>query len=609
MSPRRIFSLALTLALVLCAALPPLPVQAATITVNSADDTDDGACNALHCSLREAILAANILSGADTIVFAIPGSGVHSIQPTTPLPTLTDDAGLLIDGYSQPGSAFASVSSPAVITIELDGSLLPVSTLSVGIGITSSHNGVRGLAINRFPSHGIAITELSGADVASFNYIVGNYIGTDPSGTLDRGNGLDGVYIGNGASSNWVGGDLPGDRNVLSGNGWDGVSLWGEYTELNHIEGNYIGTNAAGDAAISNHYDGVYIYGKSHDNVVGRGNTGGAGNLLSGNERNGVRVYGAGSDNNLVAGNWIGINAAGTDAIPNGVYGVDVSSGPHNTLIGGLESARHNVISGNPSGGVHIYEIGTTQTRVVGNIIGADPTGYFAIPNSGAGIWLSQTTTGNVIGDCADSGYVNLISGNNGYGIGIVGGSVAENVIACNIIGLRVDIQVALPNTDDGIRIGLAALNNWIGPKNLISGNGGDGVDVLTSTSDYNTITGNLITRNAGLGINLNGVGNDNAPAPVIYDAVYSPATVSGAACPFCIVEVFGSSVPDGEGEVYLGKVTAGPAGDWDLSLTELRVNLPYLTATATDAGSNTSQFSALFFGPFEFGYLPAVLR
>ena len=72
-------------------------------SVNSTDDLDDGICDGTHCSLREAILAANASVGLDTISFDIPGIGPHTIQPGSALPTITDP--LVIDGYSQPGSA------------------------------------------------------------------------------------------------------------------------------------------------------------------------------------------------------------------------------------------------------------------------------------------------------------------------------------------------------------------------------------------------------------------------------------------------------------------------------------------------------------------------
>ena len=77
-----------------------------TWVVNTSDDINDGLCDDIHCSLREAILNANFLTGTDNIHFNIPGTGPHTIQPASPLPEITDP--VVIDGYTQPGAAPAS---------------------------------------------------------------------------------------------------------------------------------------------------------------------------------------------------------------------------------------------------------------------------------------------------------------------------------------------------------------------------------------------------------------------------------------------------------------------------------------------------------------------
>jgi CSLREA domain-containing protein len=87
------------LAAVLCL-LAPGVLSAVTFTVNTTNDLDDGVCNAAHCSLREAIFAANSTGGLDTIRFII-GVGARTIQPGSALPTIT--APVILDGTSQPG--------------------------------------------------------------------------------------------------------------------------------------------------------------------------------------------------------------------------------------------------------------------------------------------------------------------------------------------------------------------------------------------------------------------------------------------------------------------------------------------------------------------------
>jgi len=121
MRRKRLWTMALMLALVL-ALWPPMahPTKAATYTVDTVVDENDGSCSDGDCSLRDAIILANN-SGSDTINFNISGcGGVCTIQPTSALPTLTD-GGTTIDGYSQPGAAEATDTTLATLLIEVDG--------------------------------------------------------------------------------------------------------------------------------------------------------------------------------------------------------------------------------------------------------------------------------------------------------------------------------------------------------------------------------------------------------------------------------------------------------------------------------------------------------
>ena len=91
-----------------------------TFTVNSTDDGDDGTCNAIHCSLREAINAANTSNGFDAIEFNIPGPGPHTIQPVLNLPSITDP--VVIDGG---GQRFQVGVAPEEALAERAGAALP----------------------------------------------------------------------------------------------------------------------------------------------------------------------------------------------------------------------------------------------------------------------------------------------------------------------------------------------------------------------------------------------------------------------------------------------------------------------------------------------------
>lgn len=141
-----------------------------TFTVHSSDDATDGACDLVHCSLREAIIAANGNPGADTIAFDISGPPPHTIQPTSELPAATDP--VTIDGTTQ--SRYVGN-----LIVELDGSA--VEAYAAGLRINEGST-VRGLVINRF-STGITLDGDGGS------VIEGNFIGTDVTGTIDLGNG------------------------------------------------------------------------------------------------------------------------------------------------------------------------------------------------------------------------------------------------------------------------------------------------------------------------------------------------------------------------------------------------------------------------------------
>jgi CSLREA domain-containing protein len=188
----------------------PTPTQQPSLIVNTTDDTVDGTCDSTHCSLLEAVNAANINSGPDTITFNIPssdqgcdGAGVCTIRPTSFSVYLSDD-GTTIDGYSQSGASpnINPVGQPinAVLKIVLDGFLLP-ECCPAGLDIRSSNNVVRGLVIQRFYT-GIDVVDADG------NRFEGNFIGTDVHGTTALGNRCSGILL-SGRPTTWLAGAIP----------------------------------------------------------------------------------------------------------------------------------------------------------------------------------------------------------------------------------------------------------------------------------------------------------------------------------------------------------------------------------------------------------------
>src|SRR3989442_11170628 len=104
---------------------PTAFAAAKTFTVDTTGDGADanvgnGVCAtaAGKCSLRAAIEEANANAGKDTINFNIPGSGVKTISPGSPLPNITES--VIIDGYSQPGASENTLANGdnAVLLIE-----------------------------------------------------------------------------------------------------------------------------------------------------------------------------------------------------------------------------------------------------------------------------------------------------------------------------------------------------------------------------------------------------------------------------------------------------------------------------------------------------------
>ncbi len=213
--------------------------------------------------------------------------------------------------------------------------------------------------------------------------------------------------------------------------------------------------------------------------------------------------------------------------------------------------------------------------------IGVNAGGDQAPGNGLDGILLANGATGALIQH-------NVISGNHGNGIRMFGNSTNGNIIRHNFIGSTADGLAPLPNYRNGIRLHAGAHDTTIGPGNVIVYNGRNGVAIDDADNQRNTITQNHISQNDGKGIYLGNNANAGIQAPVITKT--SATTVQGLACTGCQVEVF-SDLED-EGAVFEGTVTAGTNGSWTFH-KPAGLDGPFVTAVATDAGGNSSSFSA----------------
>jgi len=450
-----------------------------------------------------------------------------------------------------------------------------------------------GNAISGNPTVGISVSGTSTSD----NTITGNYCGTNPAGTAAIPNGYSGVSLYGGTVDNKVG---PG--NVLSGNANQGVLLIDAGTTDNTVHGNLIGVNASGTAAIPNGWAGVQIAEGASGNLIG-GTTAAHRNVISGNNNQGVILNGANTTGNQVKGNYIGLNAAGTVALGNVWPGVELFSGAWSNTIGGLEASAGNVISANGFRGVSITGAGTRSNVFTGNLVGLNAAGSAAIPNAGPGFAIFDGAPDNVIG--ATAGGRNFIAGNNGPGISISQTGTNGTVITGNSIGVS-PTGTMMANANDGVEIFGGALGTQVGgtlpgSANLIRGNTGHGVAVYESTTRTTRISGNAITGNGGLGIELNGGANNAQAAPMLTTAALGNGTtvtgsLSSTASTVFRIEFFTNSAADGEGASFIGTLngTTGTGGSYTINTT-LPAAVPagwFITATATNPAGNTSEFS-----------------
>lgn len=478
-----------------------LTAPSATFTVTTNSSSGFG-------SLRDAITQANSSPGPDTINFAI-GSGLQTISLLSPLPAITE--AVTIDGTTQPGFSGAPL-------IVLNG--ISAGTTARGLQINAANCLIEGLVINGFAKTGLFI----GGAGSSGNQVQGCYIGTNAAGTAAVSNGtvsgtfdVDGLDLVSGANNNIIGGTTAAARNLISGNftsNGDGIFIGYPGSNNNLIQGNYLGTNAAGTAAIANGFAGLEIATDvspgPQGNVIG-GTTAGSGNIASGNSQVGIGIFNADSDNNLVQGNFIGTDVAGTASVPNGIAGAEIGNPPgggisgKNNLIGGTTPSARNIISGNFNNGVWIRDAGTTNNLVQGNYIGTTSTGMTALPNTLRGVELAYGAQANTIGGVVASAR-NILSGNGDTGISIFNPGTNSNVVQGNYIGLDLTGLASVAVAKAPLTTGEAASNSNRSSHPKFGGSPNEGFS-QTPNLPTRTLSLNLVSASpSSVGNSSNGV-------------------------------------------------------------------------------------------------------
>jgi hypothetical protein len=531
-----------------------------TVTVaglsNSFLDGDYQVTAVTASSFSYALAHADLSSTADAGTASDPSW--FTIAPSSALPAITDP--IIINGYKQPGASLntLAVGDNAVLKIDLDGSLAGGTG---GLILTASNCTVTGMDITNFYVSGDSYAAIG---AASNETIVGNFLGTDITGSIAEANNV-GIGNGNNTVNLTIGGTDPAQRNIISGNdlGMD-VRAPGST-----VQGNYIGTDHTGTKALGNQQDGI-LYRVSDIQIGGAAS--GAGNVISANGQNGILTAGSPEATGIVIqGNFIGTNATGTAGLGNGLaapngfgvgdginvegdlasilgnvisangyglvcgrsgtvvqgnfIGTDVTGKTTqgtdggslgNTqdgvwaldpaLIGGTTVAERNVISGNGTG----IDVRGNNVVIQGNYIGTDITGTHALGNDGGSSNFNGADAGGIELFGAGTTVVgNLISG-NGFGMDIRGGDGSGTVIQGNLIGTDYTGTQPLGNAE-GIVFQSGGSNYTIGgltagAGNVISGNTGDGINM----ADYgppeqtgNVIEGNFIGTNAAGATNL----------------------------------------------------------------------------------------------------------
>jgi hypothetical protein len=262
---------------------------------------------------------------------------------------------------------------------------------------------------------------------------------------------------------------------------------------------------------------------------------------------------------NIIQGNFIGADATGTNAVRNLGDGIVVNSGTN--LIGGLNAASANVISGNAGNGIVLASVNARNNTIQRNLIGLALGGTVPLGNGQNGIALSNQASGNLIG--GNSSGANQIAFNGSNGVVLlpdagVGNAILGNSIRSNTaLGIDLGGDGPTPNHGSGT---ISGPNQFQNSPMLAD---------VTSLSGVTTITGTL----------------NSTPNQVFH------------------LEFFLNDAADpsgfGEGKTFLGaldqRVLGDGNGDFAVPFQVPATSSQFISATATDPNDNTSEFSASF--------------
>ncbi len=299
----------------------------------------------------------------------------------------------------------------------------------LGTGIDLTTGSSRNLLANNLiaaKNEGITIRGPS-----SDNRIEGNLIGTDITGTVDRGNSTWGIGVFDNVSGTLIGGAAPSLRNVISGNDGAGITLTRAAGTV--VRGNLIGTDGTGTSDRPNGGPGVSLGQTTGLTLI-------TDNVISGNDGPGISGGATAGGSLHIESNLIGTNEEGTAAVPNGGDGIEASHLGGEAVIGGESESQRNVISGNLGDGLSTL---VDRIAVLNNYIGTNKDGDEALGNGGYGI-SAGGDVGTAIGK---PGAGNVISANSRAGVFLRGDGAA---VQANLIGTDANGQTKLANGESG---------------------------------------------------------------------------------------------------------------------------------------------------------------
>ena len=531
---------------------------AETVTVNNLDIDIDGDTSSIaalianpgpfgELTLGEAIQAANNTPGNDTITFSVSGS----IDLDTIFDSLSDNAGVTIEGNGQ---------------VTLD-QFSTKGTPFVGITIASSNNVLDSLIIMG-QSKGVVVQ-------GDNNVIRGCLFGTNVTSSLS--NSLAAIEIISG-NNNRIGGLNPGDGNVISHtSSGPGLLIAGGATNT-IVQGNIIGMNTTGTAALGNSGPGIHSLGQG--TVIG-GNSAAARNYISGNTTFGIHSVGLDA---VISGNYVGTNKAGTAAVPNA--GAGILAGGGSATIGGGGSNEGNFVCGNGAG-ITVNGVDGQNTVIYGNVIGLSPASLTPLGNTGNGISVFSSG-GTHVGNAAIANSRNIIASNGNFGMTIEfsDGTLVES----NIIGTDDSLTETFGNGSHGIQI-FNSLNcrigSTLGGANVIFNNGGAGIFLSTDGPTGNLLSGNHISNNVEEAIHYDF--SFAVQAPVIQGLT----PLFGTAVPGSTIEIFVDA--EDEAKTFVDTVTTAPNGIFSYSGDLSNFAGLNITLTAIDGNNDTSPLSVPF--------------